>query len=336
MCASSLLSGCGRNLNARVTPEHLRPCEDLHAAVEELIANTPLVAEHRVFHCDEPYNDSFNPRIVAKVSLSEIAQTSDAVELIQHVQSLPSGRLTGSQHEGIDVDVSWQSQGTTLTIYSKAPLQRNENLHCLNQFDLVNRYAGHPHVERIIATCEGITVDHGDLSAFPSEFVAQRSDFPDTLGKLEETFTIGKWWKIIIHPHNGWEIPTDYPFDNLLKTIEANNTNWRNVDDHWNPTPTIFNVRSYADIPGMNEEEEHATEETKNLDPSFSSITIDTLNGTDPGLDQEAAQRIGNFLNTHPGIKDARICGISERGLFHGNGVPYYCYYWPSQEFGRL
>ncbi|WP_175956535.1 hypothetical protein [Schaalia sp. Marseille-Q2122] len=336
--ASPVLSGCEDLRQPVVWPKYGAGCEERYQNIESLLAKNPLIVTHEVTPCNGIPEDTDHNTTIVTAELHAETTAAQANNLLDSITAIPAGSLAGGLHEGISIDITWGIKTTpfTLSFHEYAVPPTNTPCHGREMFAHIDQYAAAPGIQHVTANCTGVTLDHGDLPAFPSTFVAKRSDFPDTLGHLEETFTIGKWWKIIIHPHNGWEVPTNYPFDQLLKTIEGNTTNWRNVDDHWNPTPTTFNVRSYADIPGMDEEEEHATEETKNLDPSLSSITIDTLNGTDPGLDQEAAQRIGNFLNTHPGIKDARICGVSERGLFHGSGVPYYCYYWPSQEFGLL
>ncbi|WP_175956537.1 hypothetical protein [Schaalia sp. Marseille-Q2122] len=318
------MSGCDSYPD--IGPKYGAGCEERYQNIESLLAKNPLIVTHEVTPCNGIPEDTDHNTTIVTAELHAETTAAQANNLLHSITAIPAGSLAGGLHEGISIDITWGIKTTpfTLSFHEYAVPPTNTPCHGREMFAHIDQYAAAPGIQHVTANCTSVTLDHGDLPAFPSTFVAKRSDFPDTLGHLEETFTIGKWWKIIIHPHNGWEPPTNYPFDQLLKTIEGNTTNWRNVDDHWNPTPTTLHIHSYADTPPDAEKPEDAD--------SYAHLTrleFDYLNGTDPGLDDEATARAQRFFTSHPGISAASMCGIRERGLLANfNGAPLECDGW--------
>lgn len=288
-------------------------CRSQHDSFAQYTPSSPAVTKYTVIACGQEFEGE---RQRTSAVVSELRNGSTAAQAIEVVKELyeissPIEESAEAHIPDIKVDfiVKWTNSGTAYRLSSYKYHASIEFPECLLDLEGIDTFAGRTGIHTVKAKCEEVTVDRGELPAVPTAMVTKRSDLPETLD-LKEIFTVGAW-SVEVIPSEGWTLP-HYPFDDLLEAVQGD-AEWTNVDTDSRTTSSTLSIEA-AQLA-----EPHSAQSTNNAMIKGTQIFFPLLNGADPGLDHEAAERIRHFLDAHPGISTCTFRGEKARGWLSVN-----------------
>lgn len=284
-------------------------CDMMRDVAEEVMINQTNVTDYTILNCfDVPEYEGL-PTVTVKATLQDESHTSDATALAQQLQHAAISHAPTNAVSSLDeifLEATWTNTNTEFAF--KAVLGNiGPSQQCYTDAQSADSYAGKPSIHRIEARCrdirsqvyhmldqndysDAIIVDHGEVSSFPEEFVAQRSDFPESM-MLFERATIGPW-QINGIITQGWQLPS-YPYDDMF--TQATEPGWYNTTREGKVVPAYVLIQI---DPEASTEAGHTRY----------SLIVDNLNGPDRDLDIGASGHIEYFTEEHPLFSQVFFC----------------------------